>query len=107
MEEGYSICERVRNITVAVTYDRNRSFAVAHADRQLEAEPVVTINPEVIVCNIKKRFTGVSGTINALVPVQARSLSIAYLGTPIPGATLAQAQSPAALAARPRSAEMF
>lgn len=51
-------------------------------------------DPEVIVCNIKKRFTGVSGTINALVPVQARSLSIAYLGTPIPGASLAQAQSP-------------
>jgi hypothetical protein len=38
--------------------------------------PVATINPEVIVCNIKKRFTGVSGTINALVPVQARDLAL-------------------------------
>ncbi len=56
--------------------------------------PVATINPEVIVCNIKKRFTGVSGTINALVPVQARTLRVGYLGNPIPGATLAQAQSP-------------
>ena len=52
--------------------------------------PVATINPEVIVCNIKKRFTGVSGTINALVPVQARNLDVAYLGTDIPGVTLAQ-----------------
>lgn len=56
--------------------------------------PVATINPEVIVCNIKKRFTGVSGTINALVPVQARSLALGYLGTAIPGVALAQAQSP-------------
>lgn len=56
--------------------------------------PVATFNPEVIVCNIKKRFTGVSGTINALVPVQARDLALAYLGTDIPGVTLAQTQSP-------------
>lgn len=52
-------------------------------------------DPEVIVCNIKKRFTGVSGTINALVPVQARTRPIAYLGHSIPGVTLAQAESPA------------
>ena len=52
------------------------------------------LNPEVIVCNIKKRFTGVSGTINALVPVQARRLNVGYLGNPIPGASLAQAESP-------------
>ncbi len=51
-------------------------------------------DPEVIVCNIKKRFTGVSGTINALVPVQARSLAIAYLGNAIPAVALAEAQSP-------------
>ncbi|MEY2617789.1 MAG: hypothetical protein RL522_791 [Pseudomonadota bacterium] len=52
------------------------------------------LDPEVIVCNIKKRFTGVSGTINALVPVQARHIALGYLGTPIPGATLAQEASP-------------
>ncbi len=56
--------------------------------------PVIPFEPEVIVCNIKKRFTGVSGTINALVPVQARMLNVGYLGNPIPGATLAQTQSP-------------
>lgn len=51
-------------------------------------------NPEVIVCNIKKRFTGVSGTINALVPVQALQLALGYLGNDIPGARLAQAAPP-------------
>jgi mannosyltransferase len=55
---------------------------------------VATFNPEVIVCNIKKRFTGVSGTINALVPVQARTLKVAYLGSDIPAIALAHAQSP-------------
>lgn len=55
---------------------------------------MIKINPEVIVCNLKKRFTGVSGTINALVPVQCRSLEVGYLGTAIPGAALAQTQSP-------------
>ena len=50
------------------------------------------MNPEVIVTNIKKRFTGVSGTVNALLPVQARSLDIAYVGSDMPGARLATAQ---------------
>ncbi len=52
------------------------------------------MNPEVIVTNIKKRFTGVSGTVNALLPVQARSLSVAYLGSDMPGASLAASQCP-------------
>ena len=51
------------------------------------------MNPEVIVTNIKKRFTGVSGTVNALLPVQARTLPIAYLGSDMPGAVLAIQQS--------------
>ena len=51
------------------------------------------MNPEVIVTNIKKRFTGVSGTVNALLPVQARTLPIAYLGSDMPGAVLAASQS--------------
>jgi mannosyltransferase len=50
------------------------------------------MNPEVIVTNIKKRFTGVSGTVNALLPVQARDLNVAYLGSGMPGAALAAAQ---------------
>lgn len=50
------------------------------------------MNPEVIVTNIKKRFTGVSGTVNALLPVQARSLAVGYLGSDMPGAALAEKQ---------------
>ena len=50
------------------------------------------MNPEVIVTNIKKRFTGVSGTVNALLPVQARALPIAYLGSDMPGARIAAEQ---------------
>ena len=52
------------------------------------------MNPEVIVTNIKKRFTGVSGTVNALLPVQARAIDIAYLGSDMPGARLAAQQCP-------------
>ena len=51
-----------------------------------------SIDPEVIVTNIKKRFTGVSGTVNALLPVQARTLTVAYLGSDMPGASLAESQ---------------
>jgi len=50
------------------------------------------MNPEIIVTNIKKRYTGVSGTVNALLPVQARSLSIAYLGSNMPGVDVAASQ---------------
>jgi len=49
------------------------------------------MNPEVIVTNLKQRFTGVSGTVNALLPVQARSLNVAYFGSDMPGASLAAA----------------
>lgn len=51
------------------------------------------MNPEVIVTNIKKRFTGVSGTVNALLPVQARSLDVAYFGSDMPGADIAATQN--------------
>lgn len=47
------------------------------------------MNPEVIVTNLKQRFTGVSGTVNALLPVQARSLDLAYFGSDMPGASIA------------------
>ncbi len=43
---------------------------------------------------MKRRFTGVSGTVNALLPVQARSLSIGYLGVPLPGAVQAERDTP-------------
>ncbi len=52
------------------------------------------MNPEVIITNIKKRYSGVSGTINALLPVQARDLKIAFVGTDLPGYEVALQQHP-------------
>lgn len=51
------------------------------------------MNPEVIITNLHRRYTGVSGTINALLPVQSRTLSVGFVGTPVPGAALAEAQN--------------
>lgn len=52
------------------------------------------MNPEVIITNIKKRYSGVSGTINALLPVQARKLKIGFVGTDLPGFHVAQQAHP-------------
>lgn len=52
------------------------------------------MNPEVIITNIKKRYSGVSGTINALLPVQARTLKIGFVGTDLPGFHVAQGEHP-------------
>ncbi len=52
-------------------------------------------DPEVIVFNLKKRYTGVSATVNALVPLQLGQWQLAYCGTPlsngVPGMTLREA----------------
>ncbi len=52
-------------------------------------------DPEVIVFNLKKRYTGVSATVNALVPLQLGQWRLAYCGTPlsngVPGMTLREA----------------
>ncbi len=55
---------------------------------------VKSMNPEVIITNLKKRYTGVSGTISALLPVQAKTLKVGLVGVDLPGARLAQEQSP-------------
>lgn len=47
------------------------------------------MDPEVIITNLHRRYTGVSGTINALLPVQARTLRVGFVGTDLPGAQLA------------------
>jgi mannosyltransferase len=52
------------------------------------------MNPEVIITNMKKRYSGVSGTINALLPVQAKTLSIGFVGTDLPGAQIAKKNHP-------------
>ncbi len=52
-------------------------------------------DPEVIVFNLKTRYTGVSATVNALVPLQLGQWQLAYCGTPlsngVPGMTLREA----------------
>lgn len=52
-------------------------------------------DPEVIVFNLKQRYTGVSATVNALVPLQLGQWRLAYCGTPlsngVPGMSLKEA----------------
>lgn len=59
------------------------------------ARPDPHPDPDVIVFNLKRRYTGVSATVNALVPLQLVQWRLAYCGTPlsngVPGMTLKQA----------------
>ncbi len=50
------------------------------------------MNPEVIITNLHRRYTGVSGSIDALLPVQSRTMAVGFVGTPVAGAALEQAQ---------------
>ena len=58
-------------------------------------DSLLSQDPEVIVFNLKKRYTGVSATINALVPLQAKQWRLGFCGTRmsngIEGMTLGQA----------------
>ena len=44
-------------------------------------QTLLSPDPEVIVFNLKKRYTGVSATINALVPLQAHQWRLGFCGT--------------------------
>jgi mannosyltransferase len=59
------------------------------------ANAVLSDDPEVIVFNLKQRYTGVSATINALVPLQAQQWRLGFCGTRmsngVDGMTLGQA----------------
>lgn len=48
----------------------------------------ISADPEVIVFNLKKRYTGVSATVNALVPLQLKQWAMAYCGTPLSNGVL-------------------
>jgi len=52
------------------------------------------IDPDIIITNLHRRYTGVSGTINALLPVQSRDLRIGFVGTDLPGAAIAETVNP-------------
>ena len=43
--------------------------------------PGLSADPDVIVFNLKKRYTGVSATVNALVPLQMTQWRLGYCGT--------------------------
>jgi mannosyltransferase len=45
------------------------------------ANAALSDDPEVIVFNLKQRYTGVSATINALVPLQAHQWKLGFCGT--------------------------
>ena len=53
-----------------------------------------TLDPPVIVTCLKQRYSGVSGTINALLPIQARLRPLGYVGAALPGVDLAVRESP-------------
>jgi mannosyltransferase len=52
------------------------------------------MDAEVIITNLKKRYTGVSGTINALLPEQSKTLKICFVGTDLPGSQRAAQENP-------------
>ncbi len=52
------------------------------------------MDPDVIISNLKNRYTGVLGTINALLPEQAKTLKIDFVGTDLSGAQQAKRESP-------------
>ncbi len=55
---------------------------------------ITYMDPEVIVTNLHRRHTGVSGTINALLPAQSRTVRIGFVGTDLPGAQQAKRDHP-------------
>ena len=61
----------------------------------MHLQPRLSDDPEVIVFNLHKRYTGVSATINALVPVQMGQWRLGFCGTTmsngVQGMTLSEA----------------
>lgn len=49
-----------------------------------QPKPELSSDPQVIVFNLKRRFSGVSATVNALVPLQSQRWRLGYCGTPLP-----------------------
>ena len=71
-------------------------------------QQLLNTDPEVIVFNLKKRYTGVSATINALVPLQTKQWRLGFCGTRmsngIEGMTLGEA---IALSRKPPAGRSF
>lgn len=60
----------------------------------LPAPTAPRFDPRVIVTCMKRRFTGVSGTVNALLPVLPGMVDVAYVGADLPGVAPAEARYP-------------
>ncbi len=52
------------------------------------------MDPEIIITNLKRTYTGVSGTISALLPIQVLTKKIAFVGKKVPGVELAKNINP-------------
>jgi len=63
-------------------------------DQRNQAADGSAFEPDVVVTCLKRRFTGVSGTINALLPWLSGELRVAYVGEDLPGAELAARSNP-------------
>lgn len=50
-------------------------------DRVASIAPTMDPDPEILVFNLKQRYTGVSATVNALVPIQSGQWRLGYCGT--------------------------
>ena len=50
--------------------------------------------PELVITCMKRRFTGVSSTVNTLLPYLAKTLKVAYIGCDLPGAKIAALEQP-------------
>ena len=81
-------CPRVK----AAARARGRFFGALSCPCPDSSPVPEAFEPEIIVTCLKKRFTGVSGTINALLPWQAAQWSLAYVGAALPGARAAATQ---------------
>lgn len=89
MSDGESISRRSSVL--------RRQLTAAYWERPFSVPQAGSANTDevpVIVTCLKKRFSGVSGTINALLPVQARLRPLGYLGAALPGAERAVREFP-------------
>lgn len=75
----------------------DRTTAPDQQRRPAPARAALDADPEVIVFNLKRRYTGVSATVNTLVPVQLAQWRLGYCGgqlsNGLPGMSLRQAVS--------------
>jgi len=63
-------------------------------DSRIQILDSLNFEPELVITCLKRRFTGVSGTVNSLLPLLANDLQVAYLGADLPGVEIAALAQP-------------